>query len=300
MRAEILPYANVVVRVDGRKLKEYHIERSGDDAPNTATAYVEAKFGAHFSVDLELGNYFPHKEDHLKFSVSMDGINVRVIILTPGRHRHGSINGAINTTAAGSTLRRFAFADLVKTDEVAKVPGKKTLSTLGEIKVELSRCPSASIPEKALKGRALGSHKVLGIPEKCKDKSRVDLEYPYGRSPIATYIFRYRTHSDLENEGILKRSLSPVPLEDRDPDTLILEEGRELARRNKAERERSVAVKKEDQRLKRARSSNSTASSPSEPGPPNDDGEMKIAKGGRLGKRARRAAESEVIDLSAD
>jgi hypothetical protein len=50
----------------------------------------------------------------------------------------------------------------------------------------------------------------------------------------------------LQIEGLILRSPSPVPLEDRDPDSLTLEESRELVRRLQArETQSSVKVKKE-------------------------------------------------------
>ena len=50
---------------------------------------------------------------------------------------------------------------------------------------------------------------------------------------------------DLQIEGIIPRSRSPVPLEDRDPDDLSREEARELVRRMRARYHEAGSVKKE-------------------------------------------------------
>ncbi|KAK6429184.1 hypothetical protein LTR95_014669 [Oleoguttula sp. CCFEE 5521] len=271
MRTDILPGANVVVRVDGRKLKEYDVERSEDDAPNATVRYIEARTGAYFSIDLALGCYFPYKEDHLSFSVTVDGKHVRAIILAVDRHRSSSIKGLVNSTAAGSTIRRLTFAELIKkqtADHAIRPTAENALGSLGEIKVKLTRCrkistgpdrkertfvspASAGVPEKALKGRA----KVAGITNMSPSSTHMVETRPpstyFGiahavsvTSPVGTDV-RLHSADDLQSEGILERSPTPVPLEDREPDTLTLEEGRELARRNKIERDRQVAVKKE-------------------------------------------------------
>ena len=50
---------------------------------------------------------------------------------------------------------------------------------------------------------------------------------------------------DLQSEGIISRSPSLAPLEERDPDTLTVQEARELVRRMRV-REQAMKVKQED------------------------------------------------------
>lgn len=50
---------------------------------------------------------------------------------------------------------------------------------------------------------------------------------------------------DLQTEGIVERSPSPVALEDRDPDDLAPEEARELIRRMRTREQAAVKIKKE-------------------------------------------------------
>ncbi|KAK6433084.1 hypothetical protein LTR95_010740 [Oleoguttula sp. CCFEE 5521] len=189
----------------------------------------------------------------------------------------------------------------------------KTFKDLGEIYVRLRRCVTTEnadqsnmksnfvsaveggIPEKALKGRAVTSHAKFGAA-KPHTTTWVTATYPFGLEHAAVYIFKYRTHEDLQKEGIIERSPSLPPLEDRDPETLTREEALELLRRSRAEEERQVAIKVEGSRRKRARSSTSTATISSEPNTPGDDeDDPEVAEGGRDGKRVRRATEMEVM-----
>lgn len=51
--------------------------------------------------------------------------------------------------------------------------------------------------------------------------------------PLATFIFRYRSLRALKSIGIVPRTPSPEPLEERDAESLTVDEARELIRRYK-------------------------------------------------------------------
>jgi RecB family exonuclease len=142
-------------------------------------------------------------------------------------------------------------------------------------------------------------------------RGRVTANYPYGKGPIATYIFRYRTRSkstntmapaktsahsyteDLEIEGIVER---PVPLEERDPEDLTPGEAREQVRllREAASR---VKVKQESKREKRARSVTLGADENVVDG----DDDVTITGVTDRHKRAKASPKSiEVLDLTED
>lgn len=99
------------------------------------------------------------------------------------------------------------------------------------------------------------------------------------------------TTEDLQIEGIIPRSPSPVPLDERDPNSLSAEEARELVRRMRAREEDTAQIKKEKRKA---------------PTIIEDDGEedddVTIAEETRGRKRSRITRDSavEVIDLSAD
>jgi len=138
--------------------------------------------------------------------------------------------------------------------------------------------------------------------------------HPYGNTPIATYIFQYRTRSkspryqssstlatdngtgDLEIEGIVERAPSPVPLVDRNPDELTPEELREQIRLLRAARQPAVKIKKESKPAKRARK---------RPVPLNndddDEGDVTFVSESNKRRRTKESMEGEdVIDLSND
>lgn len=111
MRADCLPHANVVVRVNGEALDEHQTE---NDALTTTT-FIESIPGAQFWVELKLEAEFAYRDpnDKLRFTVHVDGENVRSKMF----HTHYSpelihINeGAVATLNGVSTLRRYTFAE---------------------------------------------------------------------------------------------------------------------------------------------------------------------------------------------
>lgn len=153
----------------------------------------------------------------------------------------------------------------------------------------------------------------LGPTEVVGPSNQWSITYPYGEAPIATYVFQYRTRSkststtslitlnahtcagDLQIEGIIERTPSPVPLEERDPDELTPDELREQNRLLR-ERRPSVKIKQDSKREKRTRQSSAT------PGTDDDEeGGVTFVSESNKRKRTRESMEGEeVIDLSDD
>lgn len=106
MRADCLPHANVVVRVNGEVLTEYQTE----DEALTAATFIEATPGAHFSVGLNLDAGFAYRDpkDRILFKVHVDGLYVRSHILTTHLKPvvDDTIAGAVDTKDGVSTLKR--------------------------------------------------------------------------------------------------------------------------------------------------------------------------------------------------
>ncbi|EXJ85883.1 hypothetical protein A1O1_06252 [Capronia coronata CBS 617.96] len=102
------------------------------------------------------------------------------------------------------------------------------------------------IPEKALKGQAVDIGISLGKEEPAKALMTYTGEM-IDNSPIAVFIFLYRSKDALQILDILPRAPSPVPLEERDPETLTKEEAVELLRRQKAELEAAKRKIKKEQ-----------------------------------------------------
>ncbi|KAK0786466.1 hypothetical protein LTR91_022384 [Friedmanniomyces endolithicus] len=195
------------------------------------------------------------------------------------------------------------FADLATDDRSAKHITPESVASLGEVKVQWiwmrragvprlltgqskhTPATGESLPEKCLKGRAISQTAKLGEAKACAAQTSQDATYPYGRQPFATFTFKYRSRRDLQIEGVIARTPSPSPLEDRDPDSLTADEARELVRRMRAQQDEQVRIKRE----KRARSV-----------PHDDDDRAAVALETRRRKRPRASHDSgiDVVDLT--
>lgn len=149
--------------------------------------------------------------------------------------------------------RKFCFSEIRTGDGEARVIGeqlKNTLDGIGEISIRLYRAKVlsatehhidyrhneiskiGSIPEKALKGRAISHQTSLRPSQPIYDVNVVNTEV-LDRTPFATFNFRYRSRAALKVLCIIPRSPSPVSLEDKSVDELSIEEMRELLKRQR-------------------------------------------------------------------
>ncbi|KAK5125704.1 hypothetical protein LTR85_011978 [Meristemomyces frigidus] len=223
-----------------------------------------------------------------------------------------NITGVSSKKCGQWMSKQFMFAPLRTDDGPAKASDRSVEDPkqLGEIEVALYRvvkiAPSTiqhrehrrdfqgverhSIPEKCLKGRAISSQAAFSNPEPTRPTTHWDVVYPYGRKPFAEFHFKYRSRKDLQIEGIIARSPSPVPLEERDPEDLTPEELREQVRLLRAREERRVMVKPEKRE-------HSTLSGDGE-----DHVDLTTSNGTRDRKRHRTSHDSgvEVVDLTGD
>ncbi|OQO10959.1 hypothetical protein B0A48_05214 [Cryoendolithus antarcticus] len=256
MRSNYLPCAEVTVQIDGQPLQEYDTDPSDPDVAKTVAAYIEIRPRAEFSIDLTFRPDIPYREGAMRL-----------------------IDGAVEASPSGPVLRPFVFAELNTTDAAAKPEMFETLRELGEIKVRVQRCvtttkqdqrtsrasllsaAAADVPEKALKGRAVTNHATLGAP-KPTTPHWVETTFPWGDEALAVFVFKYRTRQGLQAEGIISRTPTPVPLEERNAASLTQAELVEVVNRLQAEKEVALKIKKEGQRSKRARSETLIASTP--------------------------------------
>ncbi|OQO10960.1 hypothetical protein B0A48_05215 [Cryoendolithus antarcticus] len=270
MIADFLPGVSISVSIDDRPLREYAADTpvSGSQhAGNTTTAYIEASPDANFKIDYAFLTAYPFRDDDILIRTFIDGEKVCRWFYDYTRLRQG-LRTSLGDINSGGLRRKLKFAPLDKTEARPATNAKDTISELGEIRIAIYRCrksplqaaptpvtptkqavpanaPSKhlvalEVSEKALKGRAISCRAGLGdavpVPVSTSTMSRpaTVVEYPYGDQPIATYRFLYRSHRDLQIEQIIERSPTPPPLEERDVDTLTVEEARELAKRLKA------------------------------------------------------------------
>ncbi|KAI7287300.1 hypothetical protein KC345_g728 [Hortaea werneckii] len=262
MKIDGIEGLRVSIRVGGSDLQEYDDASATDNSGYLPKAikYVEASSGSHFLIHTRVKRsgsrrlQSPSKADSLQCDVFLDGQHTTGLVSCINHHKDDyskDIESAYENHNGKFMRRSFQFADLTTNDGASKGFDVWSMKSLGEIQLEFRWCRTGktipaeqanlhvrhaeqnAIPEKCLKGRAISSQAVLGAGKPCTGSPSIQATNPYGPVPFATYIFRYRSHRDLQIEGIIPRSPSPqpgIPLEERDPATLFIEEARELVR----------------------------------------------------------------------
>lgn len=130
MRADCLPFASIVVRVNGQDVQEYQTEQTSADNVKTAVTYIEAVDGAAFGLHLILERGFAYTVDHLIMQVSLDGkwVTGRFVELQRLKYRRECLNVTnVHETVNGvTTARDFLFA----THQTSKYLGRVRESIL--------------------------------------------------------------------------------------------------------------------------------------------------------------------------
>ncbi|KAL1797330.1 hypothetical protein ACET3X_003936 [Alternaria dauci] len=269
------PGIKVEVRVDQVALQEYDDDEA-ESSTNTMSKYIEATSGSEFDIRFEITPKWP---DHsVSFTSYIDGLSVQSYLVRQDRFMGAShealIAGPTHTKNGQWFISKFAFSALKIDDSdfrSAEDQLMEDLKEMGEIKIHgffvknvrnssnqeapaVSTSDFGNIPEKALKGKALSHETTLRAPEATSELTYLTFDYVNTRrEPFITFKFKYRSKAALQSLLIISRDPSPVPLEDRDVDTLTLEETRELLRRQRERGDAAPTVKRE--RLKRERSS---------------------------------------------
>ncbi|KAI8934333.1 hypothetical protein NX059_009069 [Plenodomus lindquistii] len=273
------PELKVQIFVNGAPLEEHHDgdEMTADDA---VTAYVEAVSGANFEIRYTFGLQFVAKHD-VNCCIEIDGKSVGSPVfdtLHPIQKGHVYDRIGEKEEENGKCfVRRFRFVDVeIGGDEVPKLDKESTqrLKNVGTISLKYywgvagkddepinRRTPSQwerkVIPEKALKGSTLSHQASVGPREQTKPRLYCSFQR-HSREPFATFTFRYRSRAALKSLLIIPRSPSPVPLEERDVETLTAEESRQLIRRLRQRDRSAVRVKKEGVKREASRERSST------------------------------------------
>ncbi|KAJ9609590.1 hypothetical protein H2200_005917 [Cladophialophora chaetospira] len=311
----------------------------GDDdrgCPATIVKYIEALPGAKFAINYSVkGEQGFGAADYLSLSTWIDGLKVTAPMIKAEDYdpQQGFSRRRDGVYVGRRHMRPYQWTELSTTDERPEgtlEDVKAKFAKLGTIRVEFSRKKIVSrtvrsdlttlaetlIPEKALKGQplelGLGLGNVVTVPNKPTVKGEC-----IDNHPIAVFIFWYRSKSEctkatsgtadwqvedaLQILGVLPRTPEPIPLEDRDPESLTREELVELARRQRAQREADkVKIKREETeahtRHFAATGVKREAPEHNEGHEADDDGED-LSVISPLNKRARK---TETIDLTDD
>ncbi|CBX92062.1 hypothetical protein LEMA_P047680.1 [Plenodomus lingam JN3] len=235
------PGVKAHIIVNGTRLVEFD-DDDAEAGDNRVSKYVECQSGAEFEVLCKVSRPWPRCD--LALHVYCDGKWAAGRLICKKDQNGKAVSETINGHNYGRDndwhLEKFCFSELTIDTSGAptvKDTSMKKLEELGEITLKVHRvkitkpsgkvCISkdhlglSSVPEKALKGRAL-SHQ--------------------SRSTTVA----------LQSLLIIPRTPSPVPLEERELDTLTPEESLELIRRMRERELSSVAIKRE--RMKREHS----------------------------------------------
>ncbi|WPH03008.1 Hypothetical protein R9X50_00588200 [Acrodontium crateriforme] len=264
MKVDSQPGLEVTLRVNGVLLHEYLDPDDERGSNNHATRFVEVPAGANFTLHYASDSAIRPKSnlDLIHARISLDGIAVYASALSVPIS--ATISGVHVTEKGVSYLQKFGFGDLKTTDDAESedvATLKNKYAGLGEISIKFTWARPAGpkqvkhhhnpllekhahIPEECLKGRAMSNKTHLAPMEKSEPRTFCGIAYPYGKEPFATFTFKYRSRKDLQIEGIIPRSPSPQALEDMDPETLTMEQLREVARRAKAQRDAEVRIQK--------------------------------------------------------
>ncbi|KAK5708654.1 hypothetical protein LTR17_020486 [Elasticomyces elasticus] len=312
MIVEGCPGLHVTIAVQGADLPEHIVSEEEEDA-DVGKRYVEAVPSAQFHVSIRFADDFPYPSDDIEATVYLDGQRVRGTCATHRDDGQSTVIRYFRSFQDGQwTKRRFEFAELQTSDETTRATQTDALQELGTVRVlcrrgvkRASKAPHKKkneirsrtevVHEKCLKGRAISSRATLGEAIPAKAPTGYRMEWPYGDDPIATFEFLYRSRRDLQAEGVLPRSPSPVPLEERDPESLTREEAIALVRRNQERESAQVQVKQEYHSAKR---SHQEALADDDA----DDPDLEVSFASERSKRSRPSGSSgvEIIDLSED
>ncbi|KAI6828908.1 hypothetical protein KC340_g8947 [Hortaea werneckii] len=324
-----VPGMTVSIKVAGQDLPEHDDEDAQNVSPEVVRKYIEAISGAQFRMSVQFSpEEFQYANQTVVVSAYCDGQSTSKRDFKPKYTASNIPRFFGNWFATGKdgrvTERDLIFSDLTIHDGQVDKDLLGKLHDLGTITIKWYRATlklresytanpgsekgprvGGQLPEKNLKGQSVTHHTTYGAERVVgRSRNRARSRYP-ARSeyrvdkvgePFVVFKFKYRSRGALQSLGLLPRSPSPIPLEDRSIDDLSLQEARELLRRQQgrlASNEATVkheAIKRE---IKRER---------------NEDGDDDDGNGGveivdRPEKACRlnaNGAGTDVIDLCSD
>lgn len=188
----ILEFFEAAVSINGQRAAEYDDDDSETKtSPNSkvVTKYVEAVAGTNFALDISVKKDYTFDCDYISFNVNLDGTSMSGRVMSPDYARLSQIGGVKGQENGQMTLRKFKFGDLAISEFAGRVSfpisnrsqaddgsvsslSEEKIKYLGMIRVEVYRymlnyvntesgerhsisAREESVPEKALKGRAV-------------------------------------------------------------------------------------------------------------------------------------------------
>lgn len=204
----------VTIISDGKTLEEYEVTYEGD----TATCWIPSEAGKTFEIRWRVQPGLPLYNVHRVFDCYMDGRGMKRALGKPS-HRSGSVAGV---STGATTLRPFTFSPLQLTEDDEGLTSKPSadLSHLGTIIVKAHRAKPwatlpyldkhrtnpSELPAVSEKSKKAASHCIsLGAQRTQKSRPRAHGVELLGKSPAATFVFRYASRGMLQAQGIIPK-----------------------------------------------------------------------------------------------
>ncbi|KAH8679979.1 hypothetical protein BGZ60DRAFT_241558 [Tricladium varicosporioides] len=236
-----LPGLSVTIECNGNTLEEYE---DGDELSykqftptHTVKKYIECVTDAEFKVHIDIlpGFKCPDYATHTTMWVDIDG-KIGGGWHNPKRHptfSRGFSEFISRINPSEVSRRKLRFCSIEKVDDTDNNRVKsdiKLAENLGEIVVHFhgtteGQAPELYVPknqnegavteisEKALKGQAISHGVALGPERRTYQTPDTQRVYPAGYyKPLAMFKFKYRSRQALQQELIIPRSPSPVPI----------------------------------------------------------------------------------------
>ena len=274
-----MPFHNgytACIRVNGIALQEYDVPPDEDIAPRVhQTKYIEVPSeGANFEIDVHAAAYtnFPTAQKAIDFRIDGRGITgafLQKFNRGPTTNGWRVTKSSVSFQTRGNyETRKLQFKPLVTTEVNGDPLAYKNFKEIGLIEITISDATihgpldnhddtyrePASVPEKALKGQSLSMVIGLGPAEPSLPQSLVVTQrrIPY----LARFHLKYRNKQCLQMLDIMATTPEPQALEERELDSLNLDEARKLLSRYRErghniigfKREGSVPIKAEQAR----------------------------------------------------
>ncbi|KAF9787885.1 hypothetical protein BJ322DRAFT_588943 [Thelephora terrestris] len=242
----------VTIVCNDQPLEEYEVTYEGD----TATCWIPSEAGKTFEIRWRVQPGLPLHNVHRVFDCYMDGRGMKRSLGKPS-HRSGSVVGV---STGATTLRPFTFSRIQLTEEEGGLSTKTSadLSHLGTIIVKAHRakpwsilpyidklrtCPS-ELPAVCEKSKKAASHCTsLGAQRTQKTRPRAHGVELLGRSPVATFVFRYASKGMLQAQGIIPKRRPSVTTNTYDrpsPSKNDTKKGERRAKRRSITKEPSI------------------------------------------------------------
>ncbi|KAF2849037.1 hypothetical protein T440DRAFT_534572 [Plenodomus tracheiphilus IPT5] len=213
------------VIVNGEPLVEFDDE-DDEGVSNKVFKYIECQSGAEFAIRCQVSKQGP-------------GCTLRLQVKCEGNWGGGTY--LEQTDHMGDTATAlFCFSELkIDASDPPAVTDKlmRSLKHTGELTLTVHRVKNLRVEQKQHGSRK--SNDIENVPEKVLKGRTLSHQSRYSCTSD------YRITAALQSLLIIPRTPGPVPLEDRDVDTLTAEESRELILRLREREKSAVQVKKE-------------------------------------------------------